>query len=348
MTCDGKASKAADLKPGTFVRVTEEGRQNVATAIDSESTFLHGRQSVIVPGNRPWADRRWPWIQETGNISRQNHEDSRHTQANPPEWAAPTHHDAIFRHPIAHNLGGMTCGRCSKPWRRCPKGTTAVSSDAEWADADRARPSTRTPPRSGLDGVRHFLAVERRSDQSQSRGRPCSSSSTTTGESTTPRCRAVPQQIVPRPARLRPAPAVHPETDGKRKPERKSFYEAVAATLRGAGQIDLRPRHRGTAPMVQLLADRSTIMRMWPSTSSVRCGRHHLTEGQLLAQAREFFASKAFQPKKLAKAACKGRAGSPSVSCRYDHGGRQATNVMARRGSEAESVKTARAGWAIA
>jgi uncharacterized protein YbcI len=36
VTCDGKASKAADLKPGTFVRVTEKkDDKNVATAIDS-------------------------------------------------------------------------------------------------------------------------------------------------------------------------------------------------------------------------------------------------------------------------------------------------------------------------
>lgn len=36
VTCDGKASKAADLKAGTCVRVTEhKNDKNVATAVDS-------------------------------------------------------------------------------------------------------------------------------------------------------------------------------------------------------------------------------------------------------------------------------------------------------------------------
>jgi len=36
VTCDGKASKAADLKPGTQVRVTtQKDDKNVATAVES-------------------------------------------------------------------------------------------------------------------------------------------------------------------------------------------------------------------------------------------------------------------------------------------------------------------------
>ena len=47
-----------------------------------------------------------------------------------------------------------------------------------------------------------------------------------------------------------------PETDGKRKPERKSYYEAVAATLRGADQILIFGHGTGeSSAMEQLVAD---------------------------------------------------------------------------------------------
>jgi len=57
----------------------------------------------------------------------------------------------------------------------------------------------------------------------------------------------IPQQLVPYDphgfgAHLRSDTG---ETDGKRQPERKSFYEAIAATLIGGGENpDLRQRHR--------------------------------------------------------------------------------------------------------
>ena len=107
---------------------------------------------------------------------------------------------------------------------------------------------------------------------------------------------AVPQQIVPydphghgRHLRSR-----NEETDGKRRPERKSFYEAVAATLRGADQIVLFGSGTGeSSAMEELLAElrhnHHDVAEHVIGTAVIDA--HHLTEGQLLAQAREVFAS---------------------------------------------------------
>jgi hypothetical protein len=83
------------------------------------------------------------------------------------------------------------------------------------------------------------------------------------------------------------------ETDGKRKPERKSFYEAVAATLRGAGRILIFGSGTGeSSAMERLVADlrhnHGDVAGHIVGTLVV--DSHHQTEGQLLARAREFFA----------------------------------------------------------
>lgn len=82
------------------------------------------------------------------------------------------------------------------------------------------------------------------------------------------------------------------DSNGQRKPEQKSFYEAVAKTLGGAKQIllfgtgtgsssameellrELKKRHAGLAERV---------------IGSIAVDEHHLTENQLLAKARELF-----------------------------------------------------------
>jgi hypothetical protein len=84
------------------------------------------------------------------------------------------------------------------------------------------------------------------------------------------------------------------ETDGKRQPERKSFYEAVAATLRGADQILIFGSGTGESnAMDQLLADlkRNHKDVAGHIAGSIVVDMHHRTEGELLAQAREFFLS---------------------------------------------------------
>jgi len=87
--------------------------------------------------------------------------------------------------------------------------------------------------------------------------------------------------------------SAHEWTDGKRPPERKSYYEAVAKTLRGAEQVLLFGSGTGrSSAMDQLVADlkahHSDIAEK--IIGSVIVDAHHTTEGQLLAKARDFYA----------------------------------------------------------
>ena len=86
-----------------------------------------------------------------------------------------------------------------------------------------------------------------------------------------------------------------PKAGGKRRPEQKSFYEAVAATLRGAEEILIFGGGTGeSSAMEQLIADlkhnHSDVAEH--IVGSIVVDEHHQTESQLLARAREFFASK--------------------------------------------------------
>lgn len=82
-------------------------------------------------------------------------------------------------------------------------------------------------------------------------------------------------------------------TDGKPRPERKSFYEAVAKTLRGAEQVLVFGSGTGkSSAMDVLLAD---LKAHHPDVAGKVIGTvvvdaHHTTENQLLARAREFYA----------------------------------------------------------
>ncbi len=59
------------------------------------------------------------------------------------------------------------------------------------------------------------------------------------------------------------------DANGQRRPERKSYYEAVAKTLRGAEQILLfGPGTGASSAMVQLLAELDAITRSWLNASS--------------------------------------------------------------------------------
>jgi hypothetical protein len=85
---------------------------------------------------------------------------------------------------------------------------------------------------------------------------------------------------------------VQDDSNGQRKPERKSFYEAIAKTLRQATEVLLFGSSTGAASaMEQLVTD------LWENHPDV--ARHivgkmvldaqHLSEDQLLAKAREFY-----------------------------------------------------------
>jgi hypothetical protein len=87
--------------------------------------------------------------------------------------------------------------------------------------------------------------------------------------------------------------SAHEWTDGKRQPERKSFYEGVAKTLRGAEQVLLFGGGTGrSSAMEMLLADLKDHHAdvAGKIVGSVVVDAHHTTEDQLLAKAREFYA----------------------------------------------------------
>ena len=87
--------------------------------------------------------------------------------------------------------------------------------------------------------------------------------------------------------------SAHEWSDGKRLPERKSFYEAVAKTLQGAGQVLLFGSGTGrSSAMEQLLADLKAHHADVAAKviGSVVVDARHTTEDQLLAKARDFYA----------------------------------------------------------
>jgi hypothetical protein len=87
---------------------------------------------------------------------------------------------------------------------------------------------------------------------------------------------------------------VQNDSNGQRRPEAVSFYEAVAKTLQGAAAILVFGSGTGaSSAMDQLLAQ---LKRHHPELAgrviaSVAVDEGHLTENQLLAMAREFFAA---------------------------------------------------------
>jgi hypothetical protein len=82
------------------------------------------------------------------------------------------------------------------------------------------------------------------------------------------------------------------DSNGQRKPERKSFYEAVAKTLQGAKQILVFGAGTGaSSAMKQLILELKNHHHDLAERiiGSMAVDEHHLTEDQLLAKARECF-----------------------------------------------------------
>jgi hypothetical protein len=105
---------------------------------------------------------------------------------------------------------------------------------------------------------------------------------------------SVPQRIIPYdPGGFgRHLHYVQDDSHGQRKPEVKSFYEAVAKTLEGAEQILLFGSGTGaSSAMEQLLAELKRHHKELADrvVGVVVVDEPHLTEDQLLAKAREFY-----------------------------------------------------------
>jgi len=103
---------------------------------------------------------------------------------------------------------------------------------------------------------------------------------------------------------------VQDDSNGQRKPERRSFYDAIAKMLSGASEILLFGSGTGaSSAMEQLVGElqhhHPEIARRVAGTVSVDAG--HLTENQLLAEAREFYT------KRLASSGEKAVAGEAPV-----------------------------------
>ena len=85
------------------------------------------------------------------------------------------------------------------------------------------------------------------------------------------------------------------DSNGQRKPELKSFYEAIAKTLHGAQQILMFGTGTGaSSAMEQLILDLKKHHHDLAEriVGAIAVDEHHLTDDQLLAKAREFFVSK--------------------------------------------------------
>ena len=83
------------------------------------------------------------------------------------------------------------------------------------------------------------------------------------------------------------------DSNGQRKPEQRSFYEAIAKTISGGQKILLFGEGTGaSSAMEQVILN---LKEHHPDIAKKVVGSkvvdlHHLTEGQLLAEAREMFA----------------------------------------------------------
>jgi hypothetical protein len=88
---------------------------------------------------------------------------------------------------------------------------------------------------------------------------------------------------------------VQDDSNGKRKPERKSFYDAVVKTLTGAGSILIFGSGTGTSSaMVHLVEELRTHHHELAQhiVGEVILDQQHLSENQLLAVARSFYANR--------------------------------------------------------
>jgi hypothetical protein len=89
--------------------------------------------------------------------------------------------------------------------------------------------------------------------------------------------------------------SVDDEANGQRQPELKSYYEAIAANLKGAEQILIFGSATGASSAMNYLVDE--LNQNHPDIAkrivgAIAVDEKHITEEQLLAQARAFYKSK--------------------------------------------------------
>lgn len=210
-------------------------------------------------------------------------------------------YDSLFRHPIARNL----------QWRDVRSMLGALSDATE--EHGEAVKFTRNgvtlvvhPPKrkdfSDVDElmrVRHFLSAEPRLGQAgvaEGAHLLVVIDHRLARVYRTEFSGSVPERIVPYDAAGAGRHLHHVEDDasGQRKPEVRSFYQAVAKTLGRAEKILLFGSGTGaSSAMNELLAELGAHYKAVRQrvVGSIVVDEKHLTEDQLLARAREFYAS---------------------------------------------------------
>lgn len=210
-------------------------------------------------------------------------------------------YEAIFHHPAAHNLQWrhvLSMLRTIATVVEEPSGIMRVTRDGQTlllhrsrhkdvAEVDQlveirhflARGAASEPPRT-VKGVHLLVVLDHRMArvyQTELHG-------------------AVPQRIVPYDPHGfgRYLHNVEDNADGQRKPERRSFYEAIAQTLRGAEQVLLFGSGTGASSAMEQL--RLELVRHHRDLAdrivgAVVLDEQHLTEDQLMARAREVYAT---------------------------------------------------------
>ena len=212
-------------------------------------------------------------------------------------------YDAIFRHPIAHNLhrGDVTAmlGELAVVTQE-PNGNTKATRNGHTLVMHASRDKN-VAATDELTMIRNFLE----------RSEVVEVSATPSPEDLghilvvldhreariylTELHGAVPQRITPFDPHgyERNLHYVQDESNGQRKPERKSFYEAIVKALQNAKQILIIGGSTGASSAMEMLL--AELRQNHPGVygrviGSIALDVPHLSEAQLLAKAREFYA----------------------------------------------------------
>ncbi len=210
-------------------------------------------------------------------------------------------YQTIFRHPVAHNLGWHDVHALFRQLGRVteepngnlkvtrngqvlvlhPPRTKDVAETDELMDLRRFLERSETPaPAAANEAEAHWLLVinhhEARIFRSEMHG-------------------AVPQRILPHEPEdyFRHAPHSKDFSRGQEKPEPNSFFEPVFKALHSGGPILIFGSGTGTSSeMEQFVAWAKLRHPQFAGriVGALVIDEHHVTEGQLLAKAREFYA----------------------------------------------------------
>jgi hypothetical protein len=213
-----------------------------------------------------------------------------------------TTYDAIFQHPIARNLA----------WRDVVSMLAALDGTAQEQHQGTLKVTRNgqtlvmhQPIRKTITDVREVMNLRRFLEQSDAKAPP---SPVAVGDAhllvvidhrlariyRAELHGSVPQRVVPydRAGFGRHLHYVQDDSNGQRKPEIKTFYEAVAKTLQDAGKILLFGSGTGASSAMEQL--QAALRRDHPALAdrvvgSVVVDEQHLSENQLLAEARQFY-----------------------------------------------------------